>query len=111
VAAWQQAEKAWITPVLATPQMKIGTVNLEETDLMKGWAPIVKYVPFTALQNITGQPAISLALAWSRSGLPIGVQFVGLRRGALAAPACGADREARALAQESAAGLRLMYDD
>ncbi len=55
--------------------MKIGTVNLdEETDLVKAFA---NYVPFTALQNITGQPAISLPLAWSKSGLPIGVQFVG----------------------------------
>lgn len=62
VAAWQQAYDAWITPVLATPPMKIGTINLEETDLMKGWAPISAYVPFTALQNITGQPAISLPL-------------------------------------------------
>ena len=26
---------------------------------------------------MTGQPAISLPLAWSKSGLPIGVQFVG----------------------------------
>ena len=77
VAQWQQPYDAWITPVLATPPMKIGTVNLEETDLMKGWAPIINYVPFTALQNITGQPAISLPLSWSKSGLPIGVQFVG----------------------------------
>jgi amidase len=44
---------------------------------MKAWAPIINYVPFTALQNITGQPAISLPLAWSKAGLPIGVQFVG----------------------------------
>jgi amidase len=57
--------------------MKIGAVNVEETDLTKAWAPIAAYVPFTALQNITGQPAISLPLAWSKSGLPIGVQFVG----------------------------------
>jgi len=26
---------------------------------------------------VTGQPAISLPLAWSKSGLPIGLQFVG----------------------------------
>ena len=52
-------------------------INPEETDLMKGWAPIAAYVPFTALQNITGQPAISLPLAWSKAGVPIGVQFVG----------------------------------
>ena len=77
VAAWQQPYDAWITPVLAQPPMKIGTVNLEETDLMKGFAPIIGYVPFTAMQNITGQPAIGLPLSWSRSGLPIGVQFVG----------------------------------
>jgi amidase len=32
---------------------------------------------FTLLQNITGQPAISLPIAWSKSGLPIGAQFVG----------------------------------
>jgi amidase len=77
VAGWQQPYDAWITPVLATPPMKIGAVNVEETDLMKAWAPIATYVPFTALQNITGQPAISLPLAWSKAGLPIGVQFVG----------------------------------
>jgi amidase len=57
--------------------MKIGTLNFEETDLMKAWVPIANYVPFTALQNVTGQPAISLPLACSKSGLPIGVQFVG----------------------------------
>jgi amidase len=77
IATWQQPYDAWITPVLATPPMKIGTLNFEEIDLMKVWVPIANYVPFTALQNITGQPAISLPLACSKSGLPIGVQFVG----------------------------------
>jgi amidase len=77
VAAWQKPYDAWITPVLAKPPLKIGTVNLEETDLMKGFAPIINYIPFTAMQNFSGQPAISLPLSWSKSGLPIGVQFVG----------------------------------
>jgi len=35
VAAWQQPYDAWITPVLATPPQKIGTVNYDEIDLMK----------------------------------------------------------------------------
>ncbi len=35
------------------------------------------YAPFTAMFNITGQPGISLPLAWTDSGLPIGVQLVG----------------------------------
>jgi amidase len=77
VAAWQQPYDAWITPVLAQPPLKIGSVDLEETDLMKGFAPIINYIPFSALQNVTGQPAISVPLAWSKSGLPLGVQFVG----------------------------------
>ncbi len=34
VAAWQQSYDAWITPVLATPPMRIGTLNFEETDLI-----------------------------------------------------------------------------
>ena len=31
---------------------------------------------FTALFNVTGQPAISLPLHWTEDGLPIGVQLV-----------------------------------
>jgi hypothetical protein len=54
VAAWHQLYDAWITPVLATPPMKIGAINFEETDLVKGFAPIASYVPFTGLQNIEG---------------------------------------------------------
>ena len=78
VAKWQQPYDAWITPVLAKPPMKIGTFDLEETDPVKGWLlPFINYMPFTAWQNVTGQPAISLPLAWSKSGLPIGIQFVG----------------------------------
>jgi amidase len=77
VAAWQRPYDALITPVLATPPMMLGKVNFEETDLMKGLAPITGYVPFAAGQNITGQPAISLPLAWSKAGLPIGVQYLG----------------------------------
>ena len=35
------------------------------------------WVPFTNLFNFTGQPAISLPLAQSKTNLPIGIQFVG----------------------------------
>ena len=77
VAAWHARYDVWITPVLATPPMPIGTIDFNERDVMKGFAPILGYVPFTPLQNATGQPAIALPLHLSADGLPVGVQFVG----------------------------------
>jgi amidase len=34
------------------------------------------FIPYTPLFNVTGQPAMSLPLHWTESGLPIGMQFV-----------------------------------
>ena len=53
--------------------MKLGTFDMEETDPVKSFAPLIDYVPFTAMQNVTGQPAINLPLHWNKEGLPIGV--------------------------------------
>ena len=36
---------------------------------------MARFSPYTYLTNATGQPAISLPLAWSASGLPIGLHF------------------------------------
>jgi amidase len=44
---------------------------------VKGFAMMIDFVPFTAIQNGTGQPAINLPLHWNDAGLPIGTQFVG----------------------------------
>jgi amidase len=33
------------------------------------------YIPFTPIFNISGQPAMSVPLYWSKQGLPLGTQF------------------------------------
>ncbi|HTT85562.1 MAG TPA: amidase family protein, partial [Rhizomicrobium sp.] len=76
-ARFHETYDLWLTSTLGTPPMKIGTFDTEERDIMKAFAALFDYVPFTALQNVTGQPAISLPLHWDAEGLPIGVHFVG----------------------------------
>jgi amidase len=36
-----------------------------------------RYAAFTALFNVTGQPAVSLPLHWTAAGLPVGTMLVG----------------------------------
>jgi amidase len=44
-------------------------------DLDRWNAESYGFAPYTEIFNVTGQPAISLPLAFSRNGLPIGIQF------------------------------------
>jgi amidase len=57
--------------------VKLGTFDMRERDPAKSFGAQADYVPFTAMQNATGQPAINLPLFWNGDGLPIGTQFVG----------------------------------
>ena len=36
-----------------------------------------QFIAFTALANFSGLPAVSVPLAWSDDGLPIGIQIAG----------------------------------
>lgn len=61
-----------VTPTLAKPPAEIGYL----TDPVEAGNRVLEYLQFTPQFNVTGQPAISLPLAISKSGLPIGVQLV-----------------------------------
>jgi len=77
IAKFHETYDVWIMPTLGTPPVKLGTLKMDERDPQISFAPLIEYVPFTALQNVTGQPAINLPLYWNKEGLPIGVQFAG----------------------------------
>lgn len=75
MAAFHQRFDVLIMSTLGTPAIPIG--HLTETGRGEDYAErLFAFMPNTQAFNISGQPAITLPLAWSRSGLPIGVQFV-----------------------------------
>jgi amidase len=75
VGQFHERYDCWLTSTLGAPPIAIGAIDIEERDFITGFAPIIDYVPFTPLQNATGQPAISLPLHWTPDGLPVGVMF------------------------------------
>ncbi len=67
---------AWLTPTLTEPPLPLGTLDSPPENPLHGLLRASSYVPFTALCNFTGQPAMSMPLHWNAAGLPIGVQFI-----------------------------------
>jgi amidase len=67
-----------VTPTLAGLPAPHGTLSSDQPGhTVEGWLrTLFDHGPFTVVFNIAGQPALSLPLGHSRSGLPIGVQFV-----------------------------------
>jgi amidase len=76
-AKFHETYDVWLSSTLGLPPVKLGTFDMEERDPAKSFGPLIDYVPFTAMQNVTGQPAINLPLHWNKAGLPIGVHFTG----------------------------------
>jgi amidase len=77
VAFWDDVD-VLVTPTLALPPVSIGwTYEGTNGDPHAAFHRQFLFTPFTAVLNVTGQPAMSLPLHWTDSGLPIGVQFAG----------------------------------
>jgi amidase len=67
----------YLTPVMGMPPPPIGwidPVKLEPREVNRRQA---QAFPFTPPFNVSGQPSMSVPLAWSTQGLPIGMMFTG----------------------------------
>jgi amidase len=68
---------AVLTPTLGALPPRIGSMFADVEDLA-GWRERAGRIScFLGVMNATGQPAMSLPLHWSASGLPVGVQVMG----------------------------------
>jgi amidase len=78
IAAWWADDgfDLLLTPTLIELPPPLGSFDPTKDDPMHGFARGGSFVAFTLPLNVTGQPAISLPLHWSPTGLPVGVQLV-----------------------------------
>jgi amidase/6-aminohexanoate-cyclic-dimer hydrolase len=75
VARFFERYDVLLTPTMATPPLPLGRLALDRADIMGYLGDLNRTVGFTSLFNTAGNPAMSVPLAWSKAGLPIGVQF------------------------------------
>ena len=61
---------------VAEPPVPLGTFDPAPGNPLAGFMRAASFTPFTPPLNVTGQPAISLPLAQSADGLPVGVQLI-----------------------------------
>jgi amidase len=75
--AWQTLNEfdAVLTPTLASPPAPVG--YFDEVEPPENFERQESFTPYTAVYNLTGQPAVNLPLYWSGEGLPIGVMLAG----------------------------------
>jgi amidase len=76
VAKWSDYD-VLLTPALAERPVPIGEIDACSDDPWEDFRRSGRFTPFTALFNVTGQPAISLPVYHGDDGLPLAVQLVG----------------------------------
>ncbi|HKA61684.1 MAG TPA: amidase, partial [Methylomirabilota bacterium] len=77
VAPFFQRFDVLLTPTMCRPPHPLGVIDMMTTDEAAYTQAVLGTIAFTSLWNACGNPAMSVPLAWSRAGLPLGVQFVG----------------------------------
>jgi amidase len=73
---WSSGFDLLVTPTCAEPPPTLGQFVPTEDNVLAGLFRSTPFAQWTAAFNVSGQPAISLPLHWTGSGLPMGVQLV-----------------------------------
>ncbi len=82
-----------ITPTLAQTPRPVGFFDTEDAD--RNFVQQCQYSPFTSFVNVAGLPAITLPVAETAEGLPMGVQLIGRPGGESTLLALGSQLERR----------------
>jgi amidase len=78
IGRWGGEFDVLVTPTMTILPPRAGEVlEMVHTDPGTLALPVLQMAIFNGLFNVSGQPAISLPLHMSSTGLPVGVQFVG----------------------------------
>ncbi len=77
VAPFFERYDVWLTPTMTQPPVPLGYFDHDPEAPRQATKRMEDIPRFTAIANVTGQPAISLPLCWNDAGLPIGVQLMG----------------------------------
>lgn len=77
IAGWFEAgHDLLLTPTMAEVAPKLGSFDDSGENPFDAFTRAFPSGAFTALFNVTGQPAISVPLHWTSQGVPVGVQLV-----------------------------------
>ena len=76
LGAFFERHDVLLSPTIARVSLPLGDVRMDASSeqYQQALAPMVA---FTSVCNAAGVPAMSMPLAWSEDGLPIGLQFIG----------------------------------
>ncbi len=66
---------AVLSPTLASLPVPVG--YFDEVDPVENFERQKRFTPYTALYNVSGQPAVSIPLHWTDGGLPVGIMLAG----------------------------------
>ena len=75
LAEFHETCDVFLSPTLCMPPVRIGELNTMAGDLSHIAPALRSYMPGTAMFNMSGQPAMSVPLAWNTAGLPLGMMF------------------------------------